>query len=148
MRKIIKLIILIILFVFYICSYSYSVYEPESEEYKKRELEAQEIINSVSGNNSSSISDISDNRTVYVTTTDSKFHSYGCDELKNTPHKLTVSEAQNKGYAPCKECNPYGLANDVVSKKIDLKNISFILLFILFITYIIWNEIRNNKKQS
>ena len=49
--------------------------------------------------------------TVYVTKTGSKYHTYGCDYLNGQPLKTTLSNAIDKGYSPCKMCNPYGLAD-------------------------------------
>ena len=81
----------------------------QDQEYQERSQKAKEIINNISKSNSETNTSI-DDRTVYITKTDSKYHAYGCDLLKNTPSKTTVETAKNKGYAPCKVCDPYGLA--------------------------------------
>ena len=83
----------------------------KDEEYQERLEKAKQLANEHIA--SSSSTSTSDTRTVYITKTDSKYHAYGCDALKNTPSKTTVETAKNRGYAPCKICDPYGLATEL-----------------------------------
>ncbi len=123
----------------------------KDEEYQERLAQAKNIINSVSTpttNTSTTYDSNSDDRTVYITRTGAKYHMSGCDYLDNTPYKLTIAEAESKGYAPCKVCNPYGLAPEK-----EESNSSNIFIFILvialtvFIIYIIFNEIKYKKNR-
>lgn len=145
--------ILIIILNFLICIslnflISYSYYEPGSNEYKQRENEAMNIINSI---NPSTTNEIVPTKYVYVTSNGSKYHLYGCDEINSTPHKIELVTAINKGYAPCKICNPYDLASaEIIEEQTEMQNnskfIIFIIIILLFlITYIVFNEIRYKK---
>ena len=42
---------------------------------------------------------------VYVTDTGTKYHREGCSYLQSK-NKLTLKEALDMGYEPCKRCNP------------------------------------------
>lgn len=149
MYKLKKIIFLMLMIISISFSYSFSYYENGSKEYEKRLQEAEEIINSVNPTNTSTIYDAnSDNRTVYVTTNNSKYHVSGCDYLDSAPHSLTVTEAESKGYAPCKVCNPYGLV--INEEENDSNNkIIFILVtaLIVLIIYIIFNEKKYKKNK-
>ena len=147
MKKVIIIFYSIVISLLILTNTSICNYYPGSEEYEKRKIEADEIINSISTENN--FDNNTDYRDVYVTTNDSKFHSYGCDKIKNTPHKMNVTEAQEKGYAPCKICNPFGLAGENKNNGV-FKNIIIVVLPILFIIYVIINELRfiKYKKQS
>lgn len=43
---------------------------------------------------------------VYITETGEKYHKAGCSSLKNSSMELTLSEAKERGYAPCGKCWP------------------------------------------
>lgn len=124
-------------------------------ERNEREKHAKEIIEEVAKNNEKTDYNYianSDNRSVLITENASKFHISGCDYLNGTPNKITVTQAQYKGYSPCKDCNPYGLASET-SKKIENSNFLAIILIVGIIcltTYIILNEKRyyHQKKKS
>lgn len=44
-------------------------------------------------------------QTVYITDTGSKYHNAGCRHLKESKHAISLSEAQARGYEPCKHCH-------------------------------------------
>jgi hypothetical protein len=48
----------------------------------------------------------SQNITVYITRTGSKYHSAGCRYLAKSSKKVTLKEALDKGLSPCSKCNP------------------------------------------
>jgi len=125
----------------------------KDKEFNERLQHARELTESIMPtSNETSISTSNDNRTVYVTTNGAKFHSAGCDEMKSTPHSITVANAQNRGYAPCKVCNPYGLAGTTTSEnKSNLTNpLVYIIigLLIVLILYIIFNDNKNYNKKN
>lgn len=78
-------------------------------------------------------------RYVYIGDNSPLFHSYGCEELQTTPNKISLSSAQNRGYYPCKVCNPYNLAkvddtqNAVNITPIVIGIITIIVLVIIFV---------------
>ncbi len=45
-------------------------------------------------------------QTVYITDTGSKYHNAGCRHLKESKHAISLSEAQARGYEPCKHRQP------------------------------------------
>ena len=45
-------------------------------------------------------------QTVYITDTGEKYHRYGCQYLRESCHPISLSEALNRGYTPCKRCKP------------------------------------------
>lgn len=45
-------------------------------------------------------------KTVYVTETGSKYHSYGCRYLKDSCFPMSLSDAKANGYTPCSVCKP------------------------------------------
>ena len=95
-------------------------------ERELKEKEAEEIINLINNNiSNNNTSNDTDDRTVYITKTGSKFHAYGCDYLNSTPYKTTITTAMDKGYSPCKVCNPYGLATNFYG--LDDNNVSLLL---------------------
>lgn len=112
------------------------------KEYNLRQEEAKKIINSVSSNSNNETINNTDRRMVYVTSTGSTYHIPGCSKLDSTPHSLTITEATNKGYAPCRKCNPYNLAEDFYKDTFN----SYILLgiipliFIVFILFFIFKK--------
>jgi competence protein ComEC len=44
--------------------------------------------------------------TVYITKTGAKYHSKGCQYLKNSCIPVTLAEAKEQGYTPCSKCRP------------------------------------------
>ena len=44
--------------------------------------------------------------TVYVTDTGSKYHSYGCQYLRESCHGMTLYQAKQAGYTACSRCDP------------------------------------------
>lgn len=44
--------------------------------------------------------------TVYITNTGKKYHKIGCKSLIKSKISINKNEATNKGYSPCKMCNP------------------------------------------
>ncbi|MEI0518059.1 hypothetical protein [Brachyspira murdochii] len=44
---------------------------------------------------------------VYITKTGKKYHIQNCRTIKGEAYKISLSEAKNKGYTPCKVCKPY-----------------------------------------
>ena len=51
--------------------------------------------------------DIDSNKTVYITKSGSKYHTYSCSTIKNSNKiKTTKSEAELLGYSACKVCKP------------------------------------------
>ena len=109
------------------------------KEYNLRQEEAKKIINSVSSNSNNETINNTDRRMVYVTSTGSTYHIPGCSKLDSTPHALSISEARNKGYAPCKKCNPYNLADSFYKSSpnpyVLLGIISFIFIIIILIFF-------------
>lgn len=45
-------------------------------------------------------------QTVYVTKTGKKYHLSNCSSLSSSSKEIELSEAIDKGYTPCKRCNP------------------------------------------
>lgn len=43
---------------------------------------------------------------VYITKSGKKYHKDGCDSLSKSKIKISKGEAEQKGYEPCKKCNP------------------------------------------
>lgn len=43
---------------------------------------------------------------VYITKTGAKYHRDGCSSLKKSKIAIILQEAVNRGYEPCKICNP------------------------------------------
>jgi len=114
------------------------------DELVEREKTFNEIINSA--NQLPTKTSISDDRTVYITKTGSKYHSQGCDYLDTRPYSTTVSNAEHAGFSPCKVCNPYGLATEFynvnssntskISKEIVFSLILGVLLYMLVPFYL------------
>jgi len=48
----------------------------------------------------------SNDYTVYITRTGSKYHSYGCSYLRSSCIPIARSKAIARGYGPCSRCNP------------------------------------------
>ncbi|NLP13997.1 MAG: hypothetical protein GX383_05885 [Clostridium sp.] len=44
--------------------------------------------------------------TVYITEDGEKYHSDGCQYLKKSKIPMSLNEAKNQGYTPCKRCKP------------------------------------------
>ena len=42
--------------------------------------------------------------TVYITDTGSKYHHLGCQYLRKSQHAISLSDAQARGYTPCSRC--------------------------------------------
>lgn len=49
---------------------------------------------------------VSGNTPVYVTRTGSKYHRDGCSSLSKSKIEITLKEAIEQGYEPCKRCKP------------------------------------------
>lgn len=116
----------------------------EEEEYAERYEEAKEIINNVSSSITTTPDD-TDTRIVYVTSAGSKYHLAGCNKLDSTPHSLTVTQANNKGYSPCKKCNPYNLVDTFYEDTFN-SNIFIFIIFSMFIVVIIISICFKSKK--
>ncbi len=43
---------------------------------------------------------------VYITKTGAKYHKDGCSSLRKSKIPVTLQEAVDRGYEPCKICNP------------------------------------------
>lgn len=41
---------------------------------------------------------------VYITDTGEKYHRDGCHYLRESRHAISLEDAQNEGYTPCKKC--------------------------------------------
>ena len=41
---------------------------------------------------------------VYITDTGKKYHRDGCQYLRESRHAISLEDAQNEGYSPCKKC--------------------------------------------
>lgn len=79
-------------------SFSAQVEEPVQQEVQEPEPEPEpETTTESSG---------SEEITVYVTDTGTKYHRSGCGSLWNSSHEKTLSEAIAAGYGPCKNCDP------------------------------------------
>jgi endonuclease YncB( thermonuclease family)/methylphosphotriester-DNA--protein-cysteine methyltransferase len=48
--------------------------------------------------------------TVYITDTGKKYHRDGCRYLKKSKHAISLKEARERGYEPCKVCKPLSVA--------------------------------------
>lgn len=60
-----------------------------------------------SQNNQSSVGASDTNElTVYITDTGSKYHRSGCRYLSRSKHAIAKSDAQSRGYDACSVCNP------------------------------------------
>lgn len=44
--------------------------------------------------------------TVYITKTGEKYHASGCRSLAKSKIAITLGEAVERGYEPCKVCDP------------------------------------------
>lgn len=44
--------------------------------------------------------------TVYITKTGKKYHRAGCSSLKRSSIPISIQNAKDKGYTPCRNCNP------------------------------------------
>lgn len=55
---------------------------------------------------SDSESSYSNNYTVYITATGNKYHSWGCQYLRNSCYSITLSDAIAQGYTACSRCKP------------------------------------------
>ena len=89
---------------------------------------------------------------VYVTENGAKYHEYGCSTIKSTPHKLELTTAIDRGYAPCKVCNPYDFASaEIAEEKAEKKEITTKVIIIisicvlLLVVYIVFNEKRYKR---
>ena len=49
---------------------------------------------------------VSGDTIVYVTRTGSKYHRDGCGSLSKSKIEITLKEAVEEGYEPCKRCKP------------------------------------------
>lgn len=49
---------------------------------------------------------VSGDTIVYVTRTGSKYHRDGCSSLSRSKIEITLKEAVEEGYEPCKRCKP------------------------------------------
>lgn len=45
-------------------------------------------------------------QTVYITKSGTKYHTSGCNYLKNSKFSITLEEAIDRGYTPCSVCKP------------------------------------------
>lgn len=88
---------------------------------------------------------LADTDFVYVTQNGSKFHSYECNYLNSTPMKINLDTAINKGYSPCKACNPYGLADDYYEEENDYLIANLILTIVLYMGIPLFLYFRNMK---
>lgn len=116
-------------------------------ERQEKEREFKEIVKSSSNQSLNNMQTNSDNRTVYITKTGVKYHKAGCDTMKSTPYKITVSQADSRGYAPCKVCNPYGLAGTVEENQNNTNSVLILICIILgiLVVYLIINDKRHKK---
>ncbi|MEA5033996.1 hypothetical protein [Cloacibacillus evryensis] len=48
----------------------------------------------------------SSNTIVYITRTGAKYHRDGCGSLSRSKIEITLKEAKDQGYGPCKKCRP------------------------------------------
>lgn len=79
-------------------SFSAQVEEPVQQEVQEPEPEPEpETTTESSG---------SEEITVYVTDTGTKYHRSGCGSLWNSSHERSLSQAISQGYGPCGNCNP------------------------------------------
>ena len=53
----------------------------------------------------SKASSTTNSQTVYITKTGKKYHNEGCSSLKKSKIAISLSEAEAKGYTPCKNCH-------------------------------------------
>jgi len=44
--------------------------------------------------------------TVYITESGEKYHRDGCQYLQKSKTQISLDDAKNRGYIPCKKCNP------------------------------------------
>ena len=149
MKKIITLIIFIlIIFANFFCVKSNNEIINSYEQYNIRKEEARKLRESVGfvTNSSNDDSYTPDNRRVYITSNSAKFHSPGCDEMKSTPHTITVAQAYAKGYAPCKICNPYNLAH--TSQNDNFIIVPIIIVIVVFLVVLIICIFLKNKKNK
>ena len=47
-----------------------------------------------------------DEATVYVTKTGRKYHREGCTHLSHSKTPLSIDDANDRGYGPCRSCGP------------------------------------------
>lgn len=76
----------------------------------------------------------------------------GCKTIKSTPHKIELTTAIDKGYTPCKVCNPYDFASaEIAEEKAQEREkttkvvIIISICVLLLVAYIIFNERRYRK---
>lgn len=87
-----------------------------------------------------------DTSTVYISDDSSKYHLQGCDEMHSRPKRTTVATAQRYGWAPCKVCNPYGLADEFYgtnNKDVPTENFLGFTFIASIISFFICNHIVN-----
>lgn len=101
---ILKIFIILFIFVSIFHTYTYALIDPNSEEYKRRSEEAEELLNSVGFYPSDKT--VNNSEYVYITYDNAKYHKAGCDYMKDRPRKVTLSWAKNNGYGPCEVCFP------------------------------------------
>lgn len=70
-------------------------------------------VNTSTNTGSTTVSDTKNNQndtrddiTVYITKTGSKYHREGCSSLRTSSIPISLSEAKQRGYEPCKICKP------------------------------------------
>lgn len=70
-------------------------------------------VNTSTNTGSTTVSDTKNNQndthddiTVYITKTGSKYHREGCSSLRSSSIPISLSEAKQRGYEPCKICKP------------------------------------------
>ena len=52
------------------------------------------------------INENDDSITVYITDTGHKYHTYGCQHLRDSKHEVSLAEAKSMGLGPCGTCHP------------------------------------------
>lgn len=129
-------------------------------EYNERLEHVKELRNSVGfvtsndlkqNTNSTSTTNSNEEDVVYVTSKGSHYHLANCGYLDNSSqvHKVSLRTAINKGYVPCKVCNPYGMAGVIEDESTDNTWIIvvFCIVILLLILYILFNEFKYKRNK-
>ena len=94
-----------------------------------------------------------DDEIVYVTSKGSMYHTESCPETTiHESHKLKLKDAINKGYLPCKICNPYNMYKNNEEPEKDNSSKTWIYFFSstvsILLVYIFINERRYRRSNS
>jgi competence protein ComEC len=68
--------------------------------------ETSNATSTIAQDNSNVLTDSNGDTIVYITDTGTKYHTSTCRYVSKSKYAITLEEAKEKGYTPCKVCNP------------------------------------------